>query len=94
MNLALHDAFLLGDALVAYLAKGDSAALGGYSEACLSRVWEYQEFSRWLSEVYHGTSSGDPYHAGTTLARLRRVFESPAAALAFAESYLGKDPNS
>ncbi|WP_405857110.1 4-hydroxybenzoate 3-monooxygenase [Streptomyces sp. NBC_01515] len=94
MNLALHDAFLLGDALVAYVAKGDSAGLGGYSEACLSRVWEYQEFSQWLSEVYHGTSSGDPYHAGTTLARLRRVFESPAAALAFAESYLGKDPNS
>ncbi|WSX65035.1 4-hydroxybenzoate 3-monooxygenase [Streptomyces sp. NBC_00986] len=94
MNLALHDAFLLGDALVAYLAKGDSAGLGGYSEACLSRVWDYQEFSQWLSEVYHGTSSGDPYHAGTTLARLRRVFESPAAALAFAESYLGKDPNS
>ncbi|WP_405837789.1 4-hydroxybenzoate 3-monooxygenase [Streptomyces sp. NBC_01518] len=94
MNLALHDAFLLGDALVAYLTKGDSAALGGYSEACLSRVWDYQEFSQWLSEVYHGASSGDPYHAGTTLARLRRIFESPAAGLAFAGSYLGKDPNS
>ena len=94
MNLALHDAFLLGDALVAHLTKGDSAGLGGYSEACLGRVWEYQEFSQWLSDVYHGASSGDPYHAGTTLARLRRVFESPAAGLAFAESYLGKDPNS
>ncbi|WP_019059461.1 4-hydroxybenzoate 3-monooxygenase [Streptomyces prunicolor] len=94
MNLALHDAFLLGDALVAYVTKGDSTGLGGYSEACLSRVWDYQEFSQWLSEVYHGTSSGDPYRAGTTLARLRRVFASPSAGLAFAESYLGKDPNS
>jgi p-hydroxybenzoate 3-monooxygenase len=42
--------------------------------------------------VYHGASSGDPYRAGTTLARLRRVFASPSAGLAFAESYLGKDP--
>ena len=90
MNLALHDAFLLGDALAAHLTKGDSAGLDGYSAACLERVWDYQEFSHWLSEVYHGVSSGDPYRAGTTLARLRRVFASPVAARAFAEQYLGR----
>lgn len=89
MNLALNDAFLLGDALVAYLTTGDSSGLDGYSAACLRRVWDYQEFSEWLSEIYHGTSCGDPYRAGTTLARLRRLFTSPAAAAAFAEQYLG-----
>ncbi|MER6979994.1 4-hydroxybenzoate 3-monooxygenase [Streptomyces carpinensis] len=89
MNLALHDAFLLGDALAAYLTRGDGSGLAGYSAACLRRVWDYQEFSQWLSDVYHGTASGDPYHAGTTLARLRRLFTSPAAAAAFAEQYLG-----
>jgi p-hydroxybenzoate 3-monooxygenase len=89
MNLALHDGFLLGDALVGYLTKGDETGLDGYSEACLRRVWDYQEFSQWLSEVYHGTSSGDPYRAGTTFARLRRLFTSPTAAAAFAEQYLG-----
>lgn len=91
MNLALHDAFLLGDGLIAYLTKGDSTGLDGYSAACLGRVWDYQEFSHWLSEVYHGTSSGDPYRAGTTLARLRRIFGSPTAAIAFAEQYLGQN---
>jgi p-hydroxybenzoate 3-monooxygenase len=90
MNLALHDAFLLGDALVAYLTKGETDGLDGYSAACLGRVWDYQEFSQWLSEVYHGTSSGDAYLAGTTQARMRRLFTSPAAATAFAEQYLGK----
>ncbi|MYW17030.1 4-hydroxybenzoate 3-monooxygenase [Streptomyces sp. SID2955] len=89
MNLALNDAFLLGDGLVAYLAEGDRTGLDGYSAACLRRVWDYQEFSEWLSEVYHGTSHGDPFRAGTTLARLRRLFASPAAAAAFAEQYLG-----
>ncbi|MET8246839.1 4-hydroxybenzoate 3-monooxygenase [Streptomyces sp. NPDC005202] len=89
MNLALHDAFLLGDSLAAHLTKGDDSGLDGYSEACLRRVWDYQEFSQWLSDVYHGTASGDPYRAGTTLARLRRLFASPAAAAAFAEQYLG-----
>ena len=90
MNLALHDAFVLGDALVAQLGKGDGTGLAGYSAACLGRVWDYQEFSQWLSGIYHGTSSGDPYRAGTTLARLRRLFGSPSAASAFAEQYLGK----
>lgn len=90
MNLALHDAFLLGDGLVAHLTKGDGTGLDGYSAACLTRVWDCQEFSHWLSEVYHGTSSGDPYRAGTTLARLRRIFDSSTAARAFAEQYLGR----
>ncbi|MEU6672072.1 4-hydroxybenzoate 3-monooxygenase [Streptomyces sp. NPDC046727] len=89
MNLALNDAFLLGDGLVAYLTKGDPTGLDGYSAACLRRVWDYQEFSEWLSGIYHGTSSGDPHRAGTTLARLRRVFTSPVASAAFAEQYLG-----
>jgi p-hydroxybenzoate 3-monooxygenase len=89
MNLALHDAFLLGDALVARLAEGDGSGLEGYSQACLRRVWDYQEFSQWLSEVYHGAAADDPFRAGTALARLRRLFTSPAAAAAFAEQYLG-----
>jgi len=91
MNLALHDAFLLGDGLVERLTKGDTRDLDGYSATCLGRVWDYQEFSQWLSEVYHGASSGDAYRAGTTLARLRRLFASPTAAVTFAEQYLGKD---
>ncbi|MGW5861047.1 4-hydroxybenzoate 3-monooxygenase [Streptomyces sp. NPDC055239] len=90
MNLALHDALLLGDALVAYCAEGDGSDLSGYSEACLPRVWQYQEFSQWLSEVLHGPSSGVPFKAGTAAARLRRILGSPAAAAAFAELYIGK----
>nr|WP_258055009.1 4-hydroxybenzoate 3-monooxygenase [Streptomyces sp. Ru71] len=89
MNLALHDAFLLGDALVARLTRDDDSSLAGYSAACLRRVWDYQEFSQWLSEVYHGPAAGEPFRAGTALARLRRLFSSPVAAAAFAEQYLG-----
>ncbi|MEW2303628.1 4-hydroxybenzoate 3-monooxygenase [Streptomyces sp. NPDC006655] len=89
LNLALHDAFLLADALVAHVVKGDDTGLDGYSHACLRRVWDYQEFSGFLSGIYHGTASGDPFVAGTTLARLRRLFTSRTAATSFAEQYLG-----
>ncbi|MDI9886452.1 4-hydroxybenzoate 3-monooxygenase [Streptomyces sp. HNM0645] len=91
LNLALYDALLLGDALVAYCAEGDTRGLRAYSAECLPRVWQYQEFSQWLSEVLHGASSGDPFRAGTATARLRRLFDSPAAAAAFAELYIGKE---
>ncbi|MEU9284603.1 4-hydroxybenzoate 3-monooxygenase [Streptomyces sp. NPDC048275] len=91
MNLALHDALLLADALVAYCGTGDDSGLRGYSAACLRRVWEYQEFSQWLSELIHGPSSGDPFRTGSAQARLRRILDSPSAAAAFAESYIGKE---
>ncbi|MFI1965174.1 FAD-dependent monooxygenase [Streptomyces pathocidini] len=89
MNLALHDALLLADALVAHYERGDGSGLAGYSAACLRRVWQYQEFSQWLSEVLHGASSGDSFRAGRASARLRRVLGSRKAGAAFAELYMG-----
>ncbi|WP_055489213.1 4-hydroxybenzoate 3-monooxygenase [Streptomyces sp. TP-A0356] len=89
MNLALHDALTLAEALVAYYRTGETGGLRGYSAACLRRVWEYQEFSEWFAELLHGPSSGDPFRAGNATARLRRLFGSPVAAAAFAESYIG-----
>ncbi|RSM37127.1 4-hydroxybenzoate 3-monooxygenase [Amycolatopsis balhimycina DSM 5908] len=92
MNLALHDAFLLTDALAAYYAD-DPAPLAGYSAACLPLVWQYQEFSLWLSDIFHHTAAGteNPFLARIAEARMRRLLGSPAAAAAFAELYIGKN---
>ncbi|MFI1203712.1 4-hydroxybenzoate 3-monooxygenase [Streptomyces sp. NPDC020883] len=90
MNLALNDALLLGEALIAH-HKGDDRGLAGYSAAGLRRVWQYLEFSQWLSELLHGASSGDRFRAGTASARLRRLLGSEAAAKAFAGLYLGEE---
>ncbi|GAA5615354.1 4-hydroxybenzoate 3-monooxygenase [Streptomyces platensis] len=90
MNLAINDALLLGDALIAHY-EGDESGLAGYSEACLRRVWQYLEFSQWLSSVLHGASSGDRFQAGTARARLRRLLGSESAAKAFAGLYMGEE---
>ncbi|MFB6437628.1 4-hydroxybenzoate 3-monooxygenase [Streptomyces sp. NPDC056411] len=90
MNLALNDALLLAEALIAHY-RGDDRGLAGYSQAALRRVWQYLEFSQWLSEVLHGASSGDRFRAGTASARLRRLLGSPSAAKAFADLYLGEE---
>jgi p-hydroxybenzoate 3-monooxygenase len=89
MNLALFDALVLAEALVAYVHRGDAGGLRRYAETCLRRVWEYQEFSEWFCELLHGPSSGDPFRAGMAAARLSRLFDSPAAAASFAEAYIG-----
>jgi p-hydroxybenzoate 3-monooxygenase len=91
MNLALHDAFLLADALRARYAQGDDSKLSRYSDTATQRGWQYQEFTQWLSEVMHGPSSGDPYRAGTAAARLRRMTGSESAGAAVAGLYIGSD---
>jgi p-hydroxybenzoate 3-monooxygenase len=92
MNLALHDAFLLAEAYQAHYA-GDPAKLAGYSDACLPLVWQYQEFSLWLSDIFHHTAAAaeNPFQARIAEARMRRLLGSPAAAAAFAELYIGKN---
>jgi p-hydroxybenzoate 3-monooxygenase len=89
MNLAIHDALRLADAIGAHYA-GDESGLPGYSAACLPRVWQYQEFSQWLSEIFHGMTGSDVFTARLVQARVRRLLGSESAARAFAEIYLGQ----
>ncbi|WP_020672123.1 4-hydroxybenzoate 3-monooxygenase [Amycolatopsis nigrescens] len=93
MNLALHDALLLAEAIGAHY-RGDDGPLAGYSANCLRRVWQYQEFSLWLSEIFHnaGTPGGEGLFAARIAeARMRRLLGSPAAAAAFVELYIGSN---
>jgi p-hydroxybenzoate 3-monooxygenase len=63
--------------------------LAGYSDACLRRVWQYQEFSQWLSDIFHDSAT-DSFHGRLVQARLRRLLKSETAATAFAEICIGK----
>ena len=90
MNLAIHDALRLVEGITAHYA-GDEDGLAGYSDACLPRVWQYQEFSRWLAEIFHGMTGTDLFAARLVEARVRRLLGSRAAARAFAEIYLGRN---
>lgn len=89
MNLAIHDALLLAEAIEASYA-GEDTGLAGYSDACLARVWQYQEFSQWLSDIFHGMTGTDVFHARVVAARLRRLLGSELAARSFAEIYTGQ----
>jgi len=87
MNLAIADADVLAGALTAAL-RGDETALRAYSDVCLRRTWDYQEFSRWFTEMVHDLD-GDPFRRRLAKARFDRLFTNSAAAVAFAEMMAG-----
>ncbi|MGH3328487.1 MAG: 4-hydroxybenzoate 3-monooxygenase [Streptomycetales bacterium] len=92
MNLAIHDALQLASRIIDRCRNGDEAALDDYSAACLPRVWQYQEFSHWLSDIFHGSTrltSGEPFLGRLADARLQRLLRSPSDAIAFTKMYVG-----
>jgi p-hydroxybenzoate 3-monooxygenase len=91
LNLAIHDVRLLAEALVDWYGTGSRAALDGYSEACLRRVWRCEHFSWWMTMMLHLLPGGDPFDLKLQLSQLRHITTSEAAARMLAENYVGLD---
>ena len=72
-----------------WYATGDRAALDGYSQACLRRVWRAEHFSWWMTSMLHRLPGDDPYDLELQLSQLRYVAGSRAAATSLAENYVG-----
>ena len=92
MNLALFDVDILAQALAGALQRDDTAGLDDYSDTCLRRVWNYQDFAVWMTDTMH--DAGDPAQHGTfrqmtARARLGQLFSSPTAARLHTEYQLG-----
>ncbi|MFJ6214830.1 4-hydroxybenzoate 3-monooxygenase [Streptomyces sp. NPDC092296] len=91
MNLALYEAEVFARAVRDHV-HGDDSGLRSYSEVCLQRAWNYQEFSRWMTEMVHDAgddSLAGPFRRRLARARLDRLCSSRAAAGAFAELMAG-----
>jgi p-hydroxybenzoate 3-monooxygenase len=89
LNLAAHDVRVLADALIDWYGTGGTAALDGYSAACLRRVWRAEHFSYWMTTMLHNAPGADEFDAKLQLAQLRYVTTSTAAATSLAENYVG-----
>jgi p-hydroxybenzoate 3-monooxygenase len=88
LNLAVNDVRLLAAALTRWYRDGSDAALAGYSETALRRVWRAQDFSNYMTQLLHDLGGG-PFESRLQLARLEYLSRSTAAATSLAENYAG-----
>ena len=92
LNLAVLDAWTMGEALVSWYGTGSDELLEAYSATCLRRVWRRQEFSIYMTELLHRVDSDQPeFRHRLQLSRLEYVLGSRAASLSLAENYVGFD---
>jgi p-hydroxybenzoate 3-monooxygenase len=88
LNLALADVRVLFEAMVEYYRGGSETLLDEYSPRALARVWNATRFSWWFTTLMHRFTD-ETMARKMQLAELRYIGESPAAAAAFAENYVG-----
>ena len=93
MNSAVADVHVLSDALGHYYGCATGAArmdkLNSYSARCLRRIWKVQRFSWWVTTLLHRSEADNDFDRRRQLAELDYLTTSPAAALTFAENYVG-----
>ena len=88
LNLALADVRVLYQAMLEYFRGGSETLLHEYSSRALSRVWKATRFSWWFTTLMHRFSD-ETFAYKMQLAELEYITGSQAAALAFAENYVG-----
>jgi p-hydroxybenzoate 3-monooxygenase len=88
LNLAVADVRVLYQAIVEYYRAGSETLLHEYSARALARVWKATRFSWWFTTLMHRFSD-ETFAYKMQLAELEYITGSQAAALAFAENYVG-----
>jgi p-hydroxybenzoate 3-monooxygenase len=89
MNLAFADVRMLSRAVAAYYESGATAALDGYSQAVLPRVWKGQRFSWWMTSLLHHFPNENAFDRRRQIAELDYLVGSRAASTTLAENYAG-----
>ena len=79
---------ICGARSVEHYADKSDAGLDHYSARALARVWKAERFSWWMTMTLHNISD-NPFEQKLQLAELDYLFRSKAAAMAFAENYVG-----
>ena len=88
LNLAASDVHFMYDAILAFCAEQDEAALDEYSRRALDRVWKTERFSWWLTNLTHRFND-DPFEQRMKEAELAYVTTSDAGRQMVAENYVG-----
>jgi p-hydroxybenzoate 3-monooxygenase len=89
LNLAASDVHYLSQALAECYQEKSTAALDGYSDRALARVWLAERFSWWMTRLLHRFPEDSGFDHKLQRAELEYLARSPSAQTALAENYVG-----
>jgi len=89
LNLAASDVHYLSRALIEFFRDRSTAALDGYSERALRRIWKAERFSWWMTSILHRFPDTGDFGQKIQEAELAYLASSRAASTAMAENYVG-----
>jgi len=89
LNLAVADIRLLAEAMVTWFRKGNNDLLGSYSQDCLRRIWRAQDFSNFMTYLFHKQAPHGSFEYYLQRSRFNYIGQSKAQATTIAENYVG-----
>jgi p-hydroxybenzoate 3-monooxygenase len=89
LNLAASDVVMLSQALQEFYSDKSSAAIDGYSERALRKIWRVERFSWWLTSLMHRFPDTEGFGQRVQEAELNYLMSSQAAQTVLAENYVG-----
>ena len=89
LNLAVADVRLLSAALTQFYEKNQADLLKNYSTDCLRRIWRAQDFSNFMTTLFHKQAEHGSFTYQLQKAKFDYIRLSKAYATTIAENYVG-----
>ncbi len=89
LNLAIADVKHLVDGFVEYYQKKNRESLDQYSATALKRIWRAQDFSNFMTTLFHKQDEHGSFTYQLQKARFDYIKRSEAYATTIAENYVG-----
>lgn len=89
LNLAIADVKHLVDGLVDFYQNGSFSGLDNYSNIALKRIWRAQDFSNFMTTLFHKSDAHGSFTYQLQKAKFDYIKRSTAYATTIAENYVG-----
>jgi p-hydroxybenzoate 3-monooxygenase len=89
LNLAVADIKWLSSALIDFYKNNDESKLQSYSADCLRRIWRAQDFSNFMTYLFHKQAAHGSFEYHLQKAKFDYIRLSKAYATTIAENYVG-----
>src|SRR4030095_16046469 len=89
LNLAVADVKWLSDAIIQFYKTRDEKLLNAYSTNALRRIWRAQDFSNFMTNLFHKQASQGSFEYHLQKSKFDYIRLSKAFATTLAENYVG-----